>query len=61
MSLVEERDSWRQMFEEGHKLDHHYMSQYRKYRDSELWRMSSAVEQLCEYILYLESKIEELP
>jgi hypothetical protein len=60
MTLIEERNAWRKMFEEGHALDHVYMNEYRTNRDSELWRSTRALEQMCEYILYLEAEVEEL-
>ena len=52
-TLVEERDKWRKEFE-SRKLDNSLLNDYRKNRDSNEWRVSRVVEQLCEYILYLE-------
>lgn len=34
------------------------LEQYRKLRDSESWRSSRIAEQLCEYILFLETNKE---
>lgn len=56
--LVSERDSWREEFENGNKPTSLALIEYRKYRNSETWRVSSQVEQLCEYILYLEREVE---
>lgn len=58
--LVDERNRWRQEFESGEKLNHHYLEQYRRNRNSELWRSTRALERICEYILYLEAEVEEL-
>lgn len=58
--LVEQRNNWRKELEEGRKPDVTwiYLDDYRKNRDSDSWRMASGVEQLCEYILYLEDKVD---
>lgn len=58
--LVDERNSWRDAFKQGDGPDVYYLDLYRENRNSESWRMSGCVEVLCEYVLYLESKIEEL-
>jgi hypothetical protein len=58
MTLVEDRDSWKEAFERGEKPAG-YLSEYRNKRDSNLWRSSRMVEQLCEYILYLERQVDE--
>jgi hypothetical protein len=55
MNLTEERNHWRKQMESGNFLDPHYLAEYRINRDSDLWRSTRAVEQLCEYILWLES------
>jgi len=56
MTLIEERNHWRQNMEAGTFDDPLYLMEYRINRNSELWRSTRAVEQLCEYILWLESK-----
>jgi hypothetical protein len=58
--LVDERNSWRDAFKQGDGPDMYYLDLYRENRNSESWRMSRTSELLCEYVLYLESKIEEL-
>lgn len=54
--LVEERNLWKKEFEEG-KKPVAILEDYRHNRDSNLWRTSRSVEQLCEYILFLEGKV----
>lgn len=34
------------------------LEDYRRYRNSENWRVSRTVEELCEYILFLESLVD---
>ncbi len=56
MSLTEERNHWRKQMGSDTFQEPHYLTEYRINRDSDLWRSTRAVERLCEYILYLESK-----
>ena len=58
MNLVKTRYEMLEVFRKGHK-PHDVLEDYREYRNSEDWRVSESVEELCEYILYLESKINE--
>lgn len=58
MNLVKTRDEMLEAFRQGQK-PHGVLEDYREYRNSEDWRVSKCVEELCEYILYLESKINE--
>lgn len=61
MSLVANRDKWRQDLKEyGVDKLSTLMREYRVKRDSENWRISSTVEILCEYILILEEENERL-
>lgn len=58
IDLIKERHGWRDQLERGegwHEPD--ILSQYRVNRDSTLWRASRQAEKLCEYILFLESKL----
>ena len=54
MYLVEQRNKWREAYEAGEKPSNHFLCEYRKYRNSELWRASRQSEELFEYIMYLE-------
>jgi hypothetical protein len=54
---MNERDVWRQAFENGSKPD--FLVTYKENRDSELWRSGSIVEELAEYILYLEGLLND--
>lgn len=58
MNLVKTRDEMLEAFRQGCKPSG-VLEDYREYRNSEDWRVSESVEELCEYILYLESKINE--
>lgn len=58
MSLVSDRDKMMDSYMKGHKPTG-LLDDYRNYRDSEHWRVSRTVEELCEYILYLEFKLKE--
>ncbi len=58
-SLLEERNRWRSEFAEGKSIDSPWLEDYRKNRDSELWRSTRAMEKLCEYVLYLEEKLHD--
>lgn len=58
MNLVKTRNEMLEIFTQGYK-PHGVLEDYRQYRNSEDWRVSESVEELCEYILYLESKINE--
>ena len=61
MNLVTNRDNWRQTLKEyGVDKLSTLMREYRVKRDSENWRISSAVEILCEHILILEEENERL-
>ncbi len=55
MNLIEERNHWREQMKSNTFVDPYYLAEYRNNRESELWRSTRAVEQLCEYILHLES------
>lgn len=55
--VVNSRNQWRdEMKLNDGVIGNHILNKYRKERDSNQMRMSSPVEQLCEYILYLEEK-----
>lgn len=53
--LVEQRLQWLTKYKEGLKPSPSVLEDYRKYRLLESWRTSRVVEELCEYIIYLES------
>jgi hypothetical protein len=57
--LREQRNRWRKRFEHGDTPIALFLSDYRKNRDREDWRMSTQTEEVCEYVLWLESKLEE--
>jgi hypothetical protein len=54
MLAHEERQAWREEYEEGKQCDSYLLELYRHHRDDPLWRSSREVEKLCEYILFLE-------
>lgn len=56
MNLVKSRDEIRALIEANNSLDNPVLNAYKLNRDSEMWRVSKVVEELCEYILYLEGK-----
>ncbi len=61
MNLVVNRDKWRQTLKEcGIDKLSALMREYRVKRNSESWRISSAVEILCEHILILEEENERV-
>lgn len=59
VGLVKERNSWREKFEQGYKPECTYLRDYRLKRNSEYWRISRRHEELCEYIIWLEDKLEK--
>ena len=52
MNLITYRDNTAAKMEAGYVPS--FLKTYKGSRDSEMWRSSSLVEELCEYILYLE-------
>lgn len=55
--VVSARDKWRTEFELNQTMDtHKILNDYRVGRGSNSFRINSNVEQLCEYILYLEDR-----
>lgn len=59
MLALDERNTWRFEFEDGSKPANHYLDEYRVKRDDPCWRSTRTIEQLCEYILFLEDKLEK--
>jgi len=59
MNLKESRDKLRDYFEAGGELDNHIMRDYVKYRDTEDWRSTHLFEEMAEYILHLERKLNK--
>lgn len=57
MSLVEEREAWYEDYQTGKSCASPLLEEYRWNRNSNSWRSSRAVEELCEYILFLEDKL----
>lgn len=57
MNLVKSRDAMLNDYLNGEK-PYGVLEDYRRNRFSEDWRTSKAVEELCEYILYLEWALE---
>ena len=58
MVLVADRDKMMNSYMKGDKPKG-ILEDYRDYRNSEHWRVSRAVEELCEYILYLEWELDQ--
>lgn len=56
--LVASRDKMLERFIQGEKPLTVILVDYRENRNSEEWRMSVSVEELCEYVLYLENCLE---
>lgn len=50
----EDRDIWKDQMMNGTFKEPHILYLYRKHRNSDFWHSSTSIEQLCEYILYLE-------
>lgn len=57
MNLVKSRDAMLNDYLNGER-PYGVLEDYRRNRFSEEWRTSKAVEELCEYILYLEWALE---
>lgn len=57
-SLVEERNKWREQLEEGESLNIPVLDAYKDNRNSEDWRVSSQIEKLCEYVMFLEDELK---
>lgn len=57
-SLVAEREQWAENFINGNKPSNPALEDYRKFRNSESWRIHSSIEEVFEYILYLEKKLD---
>jgi hypothetical protein len=58
MNLVKSRNRMLDRFVDGYKPEG-LLQEYRTHRNSEHWRRTLAVEELCEYILYLEYQLEK--
>lgn len=56
MNLKRDRDDFLHYFELFGKCDSDILADYKENRNSESWRTSRVVEELCEYILYLERR-----
>lgn len=57
--VVPARDKWRDEMELNQTLvGHKLLDDYRKNRDSNGFRTSKIVEQLCEYVLFLEDQLK---
>lgn len=59
MNLVKTRDQWLESFRKGEQPTSRLLQDYRQNRDNEMWRASKEVEELCEYIIYLEEQVNE--
>lgn len=57
MNLVKSRDAMLNDYLNGNR-PYGILEDYRRNRFSEDWRVSESVEELCEYILYLEWALE---
>ena len=58
MKLVQDRNDMLEHFLKGGK-PHGLLEDYRENRNSESWRVSRQVEELMEFILFLEKRLEE--
>ena len=68
MGLIEERNSWKLLFEQGYipvmikdnkPITDGDLIHYSQIRGSELNRMSRVWEQACEYLLWKQEKLSE--
>lgn len=57
--LISERNQWKKQLEQGSFEEPYLLTLYRQNRNNELWRSTRIMEQLCEYILFLESRLKE--
>lgn len=57
MTLVEERNDWRDAFNSGDYERPWMIVEYDQVRDNNHWRASRIIEELCEYCLHLERLI----
>lgn len=57
--LVSERDAWLKKFSTTNEIPY-LLQEYKKHRNSELWRSTRVVEELCEYCLHLETYVKGL-
>lgn len=69
MNLVEERNSWRELFENGYipqPIEDGYqphisrLVEYTFGRHSESWRASRIMEQCCEYVIWKQENSYEI-
>lgn len=58
MNLKRDRDDFLDYFEFFGKCNSAILADYKENRNSESWRTSRVVEELCEYIIYLEGKVK---
>lgn len=58
MNLVKSRNKMLDKFVEGY-VPKGVLDEYRIHRNSESWRRTIIVEELCEYILYLEDQLQK--
>jgi len=56
--LIQDRNDMLEYFLKGGK-PHGLLEDYRENRNSESWRVSRQVEELMEFILFLEKRLEE--
>lgn len=57
--LIQEREAWRRAMNEGTWQESHLLTLYKTHRNTGEWRSTRAVEELMEYILYLEEQLHE--
>lgn len=60
MLVIDQRKEWRKRLEGGWKPDIYYLEDYRYNRNNPYWRSTKSLEILCEYVLFLEEKVNEL-
>lgn len=59
VGLLDERKAWEHELKHNLWTEPFILEQYRKNRNSNEWRTTRQVERLCEYVLFLEKKLEE--
>lgn len=58
MSLLNEREMFRKLIEKNGCPQWPVLEDYRANRNSNSWRTTTSLERICEYIIYLENKVE---
>jgi hypothetical protein len=58
--LQDKKNYWDNKFKNGYIPKAKILMDYREYRNSELHRTTRLIEEICEYVLYLEEKVNRI-